>query len=99
MERRIVSDLVPPAHQAVLFISAARRDEYRVFDHLGVERLTTSALGLAYAVAQRIAADHGCAWITCVDGSIARIGWVCLSPVGMFGGPLMVEVEPEPGWV
>jgi hypothetical protein len=56
-----------------LFISAARRDEYRVFDHVGVERLTTSALGVAYAVAQRIAADQGCAWITCVDGSTARI--------------------------
>ncbi|MFT3851960.1 MAG: hypothetical protein QM733_04375 [Ilumatobacteraceae bacterium] len=68
-----MSDLIPPGHQAVLFVSAARRDEYTVVDHLGAQRLTTGALGVAFAVAQRLAVDHGRAWIRCVDGSTARI--------------------------
>lgn len=68
-----MTDLVPPGHQAALFVLPGGREQYQVIDATGTIRLTTAALGIAYTVAQRLADDAGQAWITARDGTAARL--------------------------
>lgn len=68
-----MTDLVPPGHQAALFVLPSSRAQYQVIDATGTTRLTTATLGIAYTVAQRLAAAAGQAWITAGDGTAARL--------------------------
>ena len=66
-------DLLPPGHQGALFVLPGDTERYAVLDPAGTTRVTTTALGVAFAAARQIVIDAGAAWIAANDGALAHL--------------------------